>query len=262
MKEFQTKKKFGQNFITDKNLLSAIVSDAGITEQDEVLEIGPGMGTLTEEISKLAKKVVSYEIDTELQPYLLSKDLKNVEFRFKDIMQVDLCKIENSFSGEFKIVANLPYYITTPILFKFIGQTDKVKSITVMVQKEVAERMVSKEGCKDYGVLAVSIAACGDAKITRNVSRNMFNPSPNVDSAVVRIDIKNKYNLDLKAFNNFVKNIFSMRRKTLSNNILQTYGIKRERLEQLYPKEILIRRAETFSLEEIIELYNVFKTKN
>lgn len=261
MQEFQTKKKFGQNFITDKNLLSAIVSDADIQKDEEVLEIGPGMGTLTEEISRVAKRVVSYEIDTELEPILLSKNLKNVEFRFKDIMQADLKGIEASFDGDFKIVANLPYYITTPILFKFIGQSERVKSITVMVQKEVAERMVAKEGGKDYGVLSVSIAACGNAYITRNVSRNMFNPAPNVDSAVVRIDIQNKYNLDLKDFNVFVKNIFSMRRKTLSNNLSQAYGLKREKLEQIYPKEVLSRRAESFSLEEIVELYRLMRVR-
>ncbi len=261
MKDFQTKKKFGQNFITDKNLLSAIVSDAEICENDEVLEIGPGMGTLTEEISKHAKRVISYEIDNDLKPILLGKDLKNVEFRFQDIMNVSLREIEGSFVGEYKIVANLPYYITTPILFKFIGQSERVKSITVMVQKEVAERMIAKEGGKDYGVLSIGIAACGQAHITRNVSRIMFNPAPNVDSAVVRIDIYNKYNLDLKEFHNFVKNIFNMRRKTLLNNLAQSYGKNRGELEQIFGKKVLARRAESFSVDEIVELYKKFSEK-
>lgn len=261
MKEFQTKKKFGQNFITDKNLLSAIVSDAEITSEDEVLEIGPGLGTLTEEISKTAKRVISYEIDKELQPILLAKKLENVEFRFKDIMDVSLKEIEESFSNEYKIVANLPYYITTPILFKFIGQSNKVKSITVMVQKEVAERMIAKEGGKDYGVLSIGISACGEAHITRNVSRNMFNPAPNVDSAVVRIDLYNKYNIDLKEFHIFVKNIFNMRRKTLLNNLVQAYGLKRDQLEKIFSVEELSRRAESFSIDEIIDMFKKFNNR-
>lgn len=261
MKDFQTKKKFGQNFITDKNLLSAIVSDAEICESDEVLEIGPGLGTLTEEISKRAKRVISYEIDKDLKPILLGKELKNVEFRFQDIMDISLNEIEESFSGEYKIVANLPYYITTPILFKFIGQSDRVKSITVMVQKEVAERMIAKEGGKDYGVLSIGISSCGQAHITRNVSRIMFNPAPNVDSAVVRIDLFNKYNIDLKDFHNFVKNIFNMRRKTLSNNLVQSYGKDRKELEQIFGREILSRRAESFSVDEIVELYTKFRKR-
>ena len=261
MKEFQTKKKFGQNFITDKNLLSAIVSDAEISEDDEVLEIGPGMGTLTEEISKRAKKVISYEIDLDLKDILLSKGLKNVEFNFQDIMEVELNDIEKQFNGNYKIVANLPYYITTPILFKFIGQSTNVKSITVMVQKEVAERMIAKEGGKDYGVLSIGIAVSGEAKITRIVSRKMFNPVPNVDSAVVRIDLINKYNIDLKQFNKFVKNIFLMRRKTLSNNLSQSYGLSRNELEKIFDATILSKRAENFSVEELVNLYKIFRER-
>lgn len=258
--EFQTKKKFGQNFLTDKNLLSAIVSDGEISSKDEVLEIGPGMGALTEAISSKAKKVVSFEIDKDLKPYLLAKELKNVDFYFEDVMDKSLDEIEKLFVGDYKIVANLPYYITSPILFKFLG-SKKLKSITVMVQKEVAERMIATEGSKDYGVLSVSIASYGMAKITRFVGREMFNPKPNVDSAVVRIDIKKQFDIDdYKKFFDFVKTMFSMRRKTLSNNLSHGYNLNKQKLEEVFGSEILKRRAEEFSVLEIVSLYKKFVT--
>ena len=253
--EFQTKKKFGQNFLTDKNLLSAIVSDAQITSKDQVLEIGPGMGALTEVLNSSAKRVVSFEIDNDLKDFLLAKNLKNTQFYFQDVMQKDTKEIEEMFGGNYKIVANLPYYITTPILFKFLGSKN-LKSITVMVQKEVAQRMVAKPGSKDFGVLSVSIDVYGDAKITRNVGREMFSPAPNVDSAVVRIDVKNKYNIsNYKDFHEFVKNIFSMRRKTLLNNLSHAYSFSKQSLEKILGPETLRKRAEEFSVEEIVEMY-------
>jgi len=261
MKEFQTKKKFGQNFLTDKNLLSAICDDAELTESDEVLEIGPGMGTLTEAMSSTAKKVISYEIDKELQPILEGKNLKNVEFIFQDIMDQKLEEIENKFSDKYKLVANIPYYITTPILFKFLGNSKKLQSITVMVQKEVAERMVAKEGDKDYGVLSVSISVLGGAKIKRIVGKNMFSPPPKVDSAVVTINIKNCEEIEnMKDFFEFVKKIFSMRRKTLLNNLSIGCKISRSELVKVFSEEILARRPESFSVEEIKELYKKYLT--
>ena len=211
------KKKFGQNFITDKNLLSAIVDDAEIDKSDEVLEIGAGAGTLTKEISNRAKKVISYEIDKDLESYLLGLKLNNVNFIFKDIMKENLLEIENYFEDGYKLIANLPYYITTPIIFKFLKNSKKLKSLTIMVQKEVAERIVATKGEKDYGILTIMINFYGNAKITRNVNRKMFYPEPNVDSAVVRIDIdREKYkNIDDDKFYSFVQSCFSMRRKTL-----------------------------------------------
>ena len=142
------KKKFGQNFISDKNLLQAIVSDANISGSDDVLEIGAGAGTLTEEISKKARKVVSYEIDKDLTQHLIELNLKNVQFIFEDIMNEKIENIENKFNDKYKIIANLPYYITTPIIFKFLNNSTKLQSLTIMVQKEVAERIVAKEGKK------------------------------------------------------------------------------------------------------------------
>lgn len=259
MTEFQTKKKFGQNFLTDKNLLSAICDDAQITKEDEVLEIGAGMGALTEFLAKNAKRVVSFEIDRELKDYLLSKQFENVEFVFDDVMKHSLDEIEERFEGDYKIVANLPYYITSPIIFKFLGKSKKLKSLTVMVQKEVAERMIADNRSKDYGVLSVSISVCADAKITRGVNRKMFSPPPNVDSAVVRIDIKNKHDLDLDKFFEFAKKIFSMRRKTLLNNLSQGYAISKQQLESVLGEDVLKKRAENFSPDEIVELFNKLK---
>ena len=138
MIEHKFKKKFGQNFLTDKNLLNAIVQDAGLTKDDDVLEIGAGAGALTQILAQNAKSVVSYEIDTDLKETLLSLNLSNVKFYFQDIMKVDIETIEKDFGESYKVVANLPYYITSPIIFKFLSKSKKLSSLTIMVQKEVA----------------------------------------------------------------------------------------------------------------------------
>ena len=204
--------------------------------------------------------MIAFEIDKDLKPYLLSKNFSNVEFYFEDVMDKNLEEIEQLFEGGYKIVANLPYYITTPILFKFLG-SKKLKSLTVMVQEEVAERMIASEGSKDYGVLSVSVAVYGRAKIMRKVNREMFLPAPNVDSAVMRIDIENRYNIqNHDEFFEFVKKIFSMRRKTLLNNLTHGYQLKKDPLEKVFSEEELKKRAEQFSVEEIIELYNKLAT--
>ncbi len=250
------KKKFGQNFITDKNLLSAIVDDAEIDKSDEVLEIGAGAGTLTKEISNRAKKVISYEIDKDLESYLLGLKLNNVNFIFKDIMKENLLEIENYFEDGYKIIANLPYYITTPIIFKFLKNSKKLKSLTIMVQKEVAERIVATKGEKDYGILTIMINFYGNAKITRNVNRKMFYPEPNVDSAVVRIDIdREKYkNIDDDKFYSFVQSCFSMRRKTLKNNLEHSNLKLKMKIDNL-PQSILSLRAENLSFDDFVNIY-------
>lgn len=250
------KKKFGQNFITDKNLLSAIVDDAEIDKSDEVLEIGAGAGTLTREISNRAKKVISYEIDKDLESHLLGLKLNNVNFIFKDIMKENLLEIENYFEDGYKIIANLPYYITTPIIFKFLKNSKKLKSLTIMVQKEVAERIVATKGEKDYGILTIMINFYGNAKITRNVNRKMFYPEPNVDSAVVRIDIdREKYkNIDDDKFYSFVQSCFSMRRKTLKNNLEHSNLKLKMKIDNL-PQSILSLRAENLSFDDFVNIY-------
>ena len=245
---FNFKKKYGQNFLTDKNLLNAIVRDAGIKKDDFVVEIGAGAGALTEVLSQNAREVLAFEIDEELRGTLLSLQLKNVNFRFEDFMKVDLSELNEPF----KVVANLPYYITTPIIFKLLEETDKLLSLTIMVQKEVAERMVAKPS-GDYGLLSVMLAFYGEAKITRIVKRNMFQPEPNVDSAVVTLEIQKKFDVDKKKFYNFVKTAFSMRRKTLLNNLSTLYD--KETLKRVFGEEFLKRRAETLTIEEFVEAY-------
>lgn len=252
------KKKFGQNFISDKNLLKAIVDDADIGNEDEVLEIGAGAGSLTTEISQRAKRVVSYEIDLDLQSTLTSLNLTNVKIVFGDIMKYSMEDIEKDFSGGYKIIANLPYYITSPLIFKFLNNSDKVQSLTIMVQKEVADRIVAKAGGKDYGVLSVMVQFFGKAKITRQVSRKMFYPQPNVDSSVVNITLDRRYKeIDKESFYKFIQTCFSMRRKTLKNNLSQYQDYLD--LIKMLDENVLSRRAESFSVEEFIEMYKKIK---
>ena len=254
------KKKFGQNFISDTNLITAIINDSNITKDDEILEIGAGGGSLTQELSKNAKKVISYEIDTELKDHLYSLDLENVIFKFGDVMKYDIPEIEKDFKGNYKMVANLPYYITTPLLFKFLTNSKNLTSLTIMVQKEVAERIVASAGGKDYGVLSVMVQFYGDVKITRYVNKKMFFPQPQVDSAVVKIDVKNKYsNIDDKKFYRFIQACFSMRRKTLKNNLLHSFPINKEIFDKIEQNYSLTNRAESFNMEDFINLFNIVK---
>ncbi len=255
MIEHNFKKKYGQNFISDKNLLKAIVEDAQINENDEVLEIGAGLGTLTSEISLKAKKVVSYEIDKDLKEVLEGLKLKNVSFIFNDIMKENIDNIEENFDKDYKIIANLPYYITTPIIFKFLNNSKKLKSLTIMVQKEVAQRIIADKGTKDYGVLSIMIKVFGSAKITRFVNRKLFFPVPNVDSAVVKIEINDKYDfVDKKDFYKFIQACFVMRRKTLKNNLIHSFPARIEKINFLEEK-FLNLRPEDFSLDELINIY-------
>ena len=228
---FSFKKQFGQNFISDTNLLRAIVDDAGITEQTTVVEIGPGAGTLTRALSERAKKVVAYEIDKNLQPVLAEtlSGCENVEVIFRDFGKVNLPEMEREL-GRYSVVANLPYYVTTPIIMRFVEEAKNCDSITVMVQEEVAVRFCSKAGTADYGAVTAAIARKGESRITRRVSRNLFTPRPNVDSAVVRIDFSEDRIpvLSAKAYRETVRCAFLNRRKTLQNNLVQTFSLSRE----------------------------------
>ena len=261
---FNFKKKFGQNFLRDKNLLAAIVSDAGITDEDEVLEIGAGMGTLTEAISAKAKKVVSYEIDKELEQLLIEKQLKNVKFIFKDALKTNISEIEKDFKGKYKLVANLPYYITTPLIFKFLEGTDKLLSFTIMVQKEVAERIIATPKDDGYGILSVMMAFYGKAKITRIVKRNMFHPMPDVDSAIVNLEIGKGYGVDKLKFSKFVRLAFAMKRKTLVNNLSQGYEFSKDIIKEKLSVAGLneTARAEDLTIEEFIKLYGLLFANN
>ena len=191
------------------------------------MEIGPGAGTLTKIIAQFAKKVVSYEIDTNLKPILEEnlKGVKNSQIVFSDALKADIKSIESNFDGEYKIVANLPYYITTPLIFKFVKETSKVKSMCIMVQKEVGDRLVAKSTDKDYGAISAVLDFYGDVKILRQVPRRMFVPSPNVDSCVALINfVKQKFDCNKNTFEKVVKSAFSNRRKTLANNLSKDFN--------------------------------------
>ena len=257
---FRFNKQFGQNFITDQNLLRAIVDDAKITKDDVVVEIGPGAGTLTKEIAKKAKEVYSFEIDNNLAPILNEtlQDCPNSTVIFKDFQKVDdeqLIQLLNN--REYKVVANLPYYITTPIIMKFIESAYPPKSITVMVQKEVAERLKSNAVTSEIGAISLSIALYGDVEMTRVVSRKMFMPEPNVDSAVIRIDMQNKYdNIDKKPVKKLIKAAFNMRRKTFLNNISNAFNISKDTIKEVL-KELNIDeniRGEAVSIDNYIAI--------
>lgn len=251
---FHFNKAFGQNFISDLNLLSAIVEDSGLTCNDIALEIGCGAGTLTSALAERAKRVIGYEIDESLRPVLFEALLgyENVEIRYKDFLKEDVHFLDEL--KEAVVVANLPYYITTPIIMRLLEQGIG-KSITVMVQKEVADRLVAKEGTKDYGAITVKVGLLGGAKITRIVSRNMFYPAPNVDSAVVRIDRLDKYKgKDVVLTEELIRSAFLMRRKTLQNNLSKI--LPKEALADMLEKMDLRSdvRGETLSCEQFIEL--------
>lgn len=265
---FEFKKKFGQNFISDTNLLQAICDDAKLTKNDEVLEIGVGGGTLTKQIAKNCKKVVGYEIDTTLKDVLQIslQGVENATVVFADFLKTEPKSVCQNFDGKFKVVANLPYYVTTDIIFRLLQKDFDVDSITIMVQKEVAERLVAKVGTKDYGTITAELAAIGDVKITRIVNRNMFNPVPNVDSAIVNIKLnKNKYQIDnLDFLSKVIRAGFAMRRKTLTN-CLKPFGLSSEQLGEIYDalgfdKTI---RGESLSPEQFVNLSNcIYKYVN
>ncbi len=228
---FKFKKQFGQNFITDANLLSSIVEGAGVDKNSTVVEIGCGAGTLTRAIAARAKKVVAFEIDRDLKPVLAVTlgGAENAEVVFRDFMRVNMAEFEGEMPP-YLVIANLPYYITTPLVMRFIEEAKKCLSLTVMVQEEVAQRFCAEAGTPEYGAVTAAIALRGVCSIVRHVSRNMFTPKPNVDSAVVHIEIKegNVPVKDAALYKKVVRAAFSSRRKTLENNLMQAFGLKRE----------------------------------
>ncbi|MFA5450179.1 MAG: 16S rRNA (adenine(1518)-N(6)/adenine(1519)-N(6))-dimethyltransferase RsmA [Clostridia bacterium] len=257
---FRYKKSLGQNFITDSALLKAIVKDAGIAKEDTVIEIGAGAGTLTREIAEAAGKVIAFEVDKDLKLVLqdVLSGAANVQTVFSDILKMSDSEVAAVAGGEFKVVANLPYYITTPIIMRFIESGLPIKSLTVMVQKEVAERLAAKESTPEYGAVTLAVRLRGDAKITRIVNRRLFYPQPNVDSAVIRIDIDdNRYAFqDKNTLLKLIKAGFAMRRKTLVNNISAAFSYSKEYARELldslgYDQNI---RGEALSIEDYIKI--------
>lgn len=265
--DFRFNKALGQNFITDSNLLDAIVADSGINGDDTVVEIGTGAGTLTRAIAKVAKKVYSFEVDKNLQPVLaLSlQGVDNAEVVFRDVLKMKDDELKSVVGDSFKVVANLPYYITTPLAMRFIESSLDVRSITIMVQKEVALRFVAKPNTADYSAITLAIEMAGNAQITRNVSRNMFFPSPNVDSAVVRIDI-DRTKLDgenAPLLHKLVRSSFAMRRKTLANNLSVAFQIDKQEAGKLIEEAGFspMVRGEALSLDDYKKLTKTLETR-
>ncbi len=214
MQTFRHSHSLGQNFLTDKNLLAAIVADSGVTNGDTVIEVGAGMGALTRPLAESGARVIAFEIDERLKEYLepLKTEYACLDLIFGDFMKADINEVTGG--ARYKAVANLPYYITTPVLFRFL-EDPLCDGVTVMVQKEVAERITAPAGGKDYGALSVAAQMCGKPCITRIVGRNLFTPPPNVDSAVVNIRLSAER--PDESVRRVVRAAFSMRRKTLVN---------------------------------------------
>lgn len=259
---FQFKKQFGQNFISDKNLLDSIVTASGIDQTTTVVEIGCGAGTLTRALAEKAKRVYAFDVDRDLQPVLAETlaGLDNVEVIFKDFNKLDLKAFEAEI-GEYTVVANLPYYITTPLVTKLLEEGEKVQGLSVMVQEEVAFRFCAKEGTSEYGAITAGIALKGTAKIVKRVPRTLFFPRPNVDSAVVkitfqrgRIQVK-----DEKAYRATVRCAFLNRRKTLENNLVNYFKIDREQAKRVLQKAGVEEKArgETLSPQRLATLTDI-----
>lgn len=259
---FEFSKALGQNFLIDGNILRKIVDSGDIGPEDYVLEIGPGIGTLTEELALRAKKVVAVELDNRLLPILddTLEKYKNIEIIHGDILKVDVEKLidEKFEGGPIKVVANLPYYVTTPIISKLIEDNLNIESIIVMVQKEVAERMAAGPGGKEYGSLSVFINFYSHPEIILKVPKTVFMPQPKIDSAVIKLNIrKDLPDVDPDKFSKIVKAAFSKRRKTILNS-LSTYGFnieKEEIIEALNKANIDLKsRAENLSLEDFAKI--------
>ncbi len=260
-------KRYGQNFLIDSNILEKIVKSAGITKDDTVLEIGPGIGTLTQHIANSAGKVICVEIDTKMIPvleYTLS-EFDNVTVINQDILKADIKGIlAEHGAGSAKVVANLPYYITTPIIMELLEKDLPIESITVMIQKEVAERMQVGPGSKDYGALSLAVAFYSKAEVKMTVSPNCFIPRPNVDSAVIRLD---KLKEPRVSVNNksemfrIIKGAFEQRRKTLTNALSHSsaYKTDKKKIEDALiqmGKNVNIR-GEELTLEEFAVLSDI-----
>lgn len=259
---FKFSKSLGQNFLIDGNIVRKIVDEGDITSEDYIIEIGPGMGTLTEELALRAKKVVAIEIDDTLLPILdetLGK-YDNVEVIHGDVLKIDIEKLieEKLSGGPVKVVANLPYYVTTPIIAKLIEDNLNLESIIVMVQKEVAERMEAGPGGKEYGSLSVFVNFYSKPEIVVKVPKTVFMPQPKIDSAVIKLEIKKELpDVDKDKFFKIVKAAFSKRRKTILNS-LSTYGfnIEKETIKEALEKlNINVdTRAENLSVEDFIKI--------
>ncbi|MDC7724218.1 16S rRNA (adenine(1518)-N(6)/adenine(1519)-N(6))-dimethyltransferase RsmA [Priestia sp. YIM B13446] len=264
---FTFKKSLGQNFLIDTNILHRIVDHAGITEETGAIEIGPGIGALTEQLAKRAKKVLAFEIDQRLLPILADtlSPYPNAKVIHQDVLKADLKgTLEQEFENieDLMVVANLPYYVTTPILMKLLEEQIPVRGIVVMLQKEVADRIAAKPGTKEYGSLSIAIQYYTEAETVMIVPKTVFNPQPNVDSAVIRLLRRPKPAVEVQDeafFFQVVRASFGQRRKTILNNLVNNLPNGKQKkadIEQalstaeIDPK----RRGETLSIQEFGKL--------
>ncbi|MGM0123389.1 ribosomal RNA small subunit methyltransferase A [Enterococcus sp. AZ194] len=269
---FQFKKSLGQNFLTEPNILRKIVETAQIDEQTNVVEVGPGIGALTEQLAKNAKEVLAFEIDDRLIPVLADTlhRYPNVKVIHQDVLKANLIETtKENFSEELpiKVVANLPYYITTPIMMHFLESDLAVSEMVVMMQKEVADRISAQPGTKAYGSLTIAVQYYMEASIAFIVPKTVFIPQPNVDSAILKLTKREKPAVEVtdeREFFKLTKASFQSRRKTLWNNLQQTYG-KTEEVKAWLSNSLEIagidpgRRGETLSLAEFAALSNAME---
>ena len=270
--EFAFQKKFGQNFLIDTHVLEKIIAAAGVTEDDCVLEIGPGIGTMTQYLAEHARSVVAVEIDKNLIPILQEtlKEYENITVINDDILEVDINKLTEEYNGgrPIKVVANLPYYITTPIIMGLFEGGVPIDNITVMVQKEVAERMQVGPGSKDYGALSLAVQYYADAYIVANVPPNCFIPRPGVGSAVIRLTRHKEPPVEVddpKLMFKLIRASFNQRRKTLQNGLNNSPELpfaKDEIADAIESLGVTPQiRGEALTLKQFADLSNYF-TRN
>lgn len=268
--KFSFKKSLGQNFIIDVNILENIIKYAGIHGRSGVIEVGPGIGALTEQLAIHADQVIAYEVDQRLRPILQDtlKPYDNIHIIYEDILKASIhSTIQSHFYNQnnIHIVANLPYYITTPIVMKLLSERLPLKSITIMIQKEVADRMAAQPNSKSYGSLSIAVQYYTYAENVMDVSRHVFMPQPNVDSSVLKLTLRERplvHVIDEEYFFSFVRACFAQRRKTLRNNLVSYF-------KQILSKETIVstlekvgvdgqRRGESLKIEEFAQLANAF----
>ena len=256
-------KKLGQNFLIDENIVRKIINLADI-DQKEVLEIGSGPGTLTTFLSQKAKKVFAVEIDKKILNVLkeVCQNLSNVEIINKDFLELNVKNLTNS--QKLCVVGNLPYYVTSQILFKLFEERNYIESFTIMVQKEVAQRLLAKPGSKDYGILTVAMNFYCKVEDYFHVSKNVFYPRPEVDSTVLKVSFKEDIpDVDEKKFFKIVHACFSTRRKTILNSLSNSLGIEKAELKQVLEKAFLQEnlRAEDLRLDHFVRLYKELESR-
>ncbi len=264
---FSFKKSLGQNFLIDPNILTRIVDHANISEDTGTIEIGPGIGALTEHLARRSKKVVAFEIDQRLLP-ILNETLSpysNVEIIHSDVLKADVkTVIEEKFTDvkDIMVVANLPYYVTTPIIMKLLEEKLPIRGIVVMLQKEVADRISAKPGTKDYGSLSIAVQYYTTAEIVMTVPKTVFVPQPNVDSAIIRLTVRDQPAVEMKDedfFFQVIKASFAQRRKTILNNLTNQLPLGKEKKEAIVAALNAAhiepgRRGETLTIEEFARL--------